>query len=74
MSDQTLKDRPIGSASLAEDGTITLMLRAETEDGQVLGDAIFKHAPGDPQYADVLAHAPGLAVGHDVPVLPWGLP
>ena len=66
MTDQ----HPIGMASMDEDGTIHLDLRAEGEAGEH-GLALFSYAPSDPDYAMVLRHLGGLKPGEKKLVPPW---
>jgi hypothetical protein len=60
----------IGVASMTEDGTIWLQLRAEGEQGQV-GDALLIYKPGDPMYEEVKRHLGGIRPGEHKPVPPW---
>jgi hypothetical protein len=60
----------IGVASMTEDGTIRLQLRAEGEQGQV-GDALLIYKPGDPMYGEVKRHLGGIRPGERKPVPPW---
>jgi hypothetical protein len=60
----------IGSATMKEDGTLVLQLRAEGEGGMI-GDAYITYAPDDERYADTLEHLGGLAPGESKPVPPW---
>jgi hypothetical protein len=60
----------IGAATMAEDGTVTLRLRAETEDG-ASGDGFFQYSPSDPDYRGVVEHVGGLRPGESKPVPPW---
>lgn len=60
----------IGQASMKEDGTIVLMLRAETDDG-ALGDTLFTYPPTDKEYNSILQHLGGLVPGESKPVPPW---
>ncbi len=60
----------IGKATMTEDGTIILDLRAE--DPIVgIGHARFTYPPSDPQYLDVLNHLGGLRPGEEKLVPPW---
>lgn len=58
----------IGVATLLEDGTLVLDLRAE---GPGLGDARFTYPPSDPQYAQIKAHVGAVKVGQSVLVRPF---
>jgi hypothetical protein len=60
----------IGVATMTADGTILLQLRAEGPDGAE-GDALLTYAPGNADYAKVLAHVGGLRPGESKPVPPW---
>ena len=60
----------IGAATMLEDGTILLQLRA-TGPGGMIGDALLRYPPSDPNYAAVRAHLPGLHPGRSVPVPPF---
>lgn len=58
----------IGVATLLDDGTLVLDLRAE---GAGLGDARFTYPPSDPQYAQIKAHVGEVKVGQSVMVRPF---
>jgi len=60
----------IGSASMGEDGTIVLQLRAEGPGG-ALGDALLTYPQDHPQYQQILDHLGGLKPGESKPVPPW---
>jgi hypothetical protein len=60
----------IGIATMEEDGTILLQLRAEVPGGLV-GDACLRLPPGDPHYDEILQHLGGLRKGETKPVPPW---
>jgi len=60
----------IGSATMEENGTIVLQLRAESSDGKI-GDALLRYPPDHPQYAEILRHLGGLQKGESKPVPPW---
>ena len=62
--------KSIGEASMTDDGTIILKLRAEGP-GKVIGDAQFRYEPNHPQYQMVLKHVGGLKAGESKPVPPW---
>ncbi|QIF03432.1 hypothetical protein G5S37_18500 [Roseimicrobium sp. ORNL1] len=69
-------DPSIGTATMREDGTIEMQLRAEAESDRgkgsgIKGDALIKYAPGDPHYDEVLKHLGGLKKGETKPVPPW---
>jgi hypothetical protein len=61
---------PIGSATMAADGTITLDLMARGDRGQV-GEARFVYRPGDKDYQSILDHVGPLKPGESKPVRPW---
>jgi len=69
------KDLPesIGQATLTDDGTLELRLRAE--EGTLTADAYITYAPDDPNYTAVKQHLEAahgrLAVGRSVSVPPW---
>lgn len=60
----------IGTATMNDDGTLVLRLRAEAEDGTV-GEGFFTYAPGDPDYESVLKHLGGMKPGESRAVPPW---
>ncbi len=60
----------IGSATMKEDGTILLQLRAEGPGG-IRGDALLTYPPGHPEYKKILKHLGGLRPGEEKPVPPW---
>ena len=60
----------IGTATMLEDGTVLLQLRA-TRPGGMLGDALLRYPPSDPNYAAVRAHLPALRPGRSVSVPPF---
>jgi len=59
----------IGSATMSEDGTIRLMLRATG--GGAVGDALVVYAPTHKDYAMVLKHLGGMKPGETKPVAPF---
>ena len=61
--------RPIGSATMTQDGTLVLDLRAEAPG--VLGIARLVHVPSDPRYAEWLEHLGGMQPGEQKLVPPW---
>ncbi len=61
----------IGVATMSADGTITLRLRAESDDGKTVGDGQLIYRPGDPKYGEVLRHLGGLKPGESKSVPPW---
>jgi hypothetical protein len=63
-------DRPMGTATMQEDGTIILNLRAEGSGGTV-GEARMVYRKGDKRYSEVLKHLGGLEPGQSKTVPPW---
>ena len=61
----------IGTASMSDDGTIALDLRARGVGG-VLGDARPRYAPGDPDHLTIRAHIGPLGAGTPPLVRPFG--
>ncbi len=60
----------IGSASMREDRSIFLMLRAEGPKG-LIGDAAFEYAPGHPEYDEIVRHVGPIEPGQDKAVPCW---
>lgn len=60
----------IGVATMTDDGTITLLLRAQSPKGD-LGDALLSYRKSDPKYAGILKHLGGLKPGEEKPVPPF---
>ena len=60
----------IGTATMEDDGTIVLQLRAEGPNG-LIGDALFRYPKTHADYEMVLAHVGGLKPGESKPVPPW---
>jgi hypothetical protein len=60
----------IGSATMDQDGTIVLLLRAEGP-GHVRGDARLVYPPSHKDYRMVLDHIGGLKPGETRVVPPW---
>jgi hypothetical protein len=60
----------IGTATLEQDGTLVMQLRAEA-DGKTIGDSLLRYKPGDPNYQKMLQHVGGLKPGETKPVPPW---
>lgn len=58
----------VGTAEMADDGTLRLMLRTETDDGLV-GEMVLTLAPDHARYAEYVAHLGGMAPG-DVKAIP----
>jgi hypothetical protein len=66
VSDQ----RSIGTATMTENGTIILNLRAEGPDG-TRGEARLTYSPTHERYTQILDHLGGLQSGQSKPVPPW---
>lgn len=60
----------IGSASMREDRSVFLMLRAEGPNG-VIGDSAFEYAPGHPEYDEIVRHVGPIEPGQDKAVPCW---
>jgi hypothetical protein len=72
MTDQSPPgtEKPIGMATMREDGTVVLDLRAEGPHGETgLAQAVYP--PSHPQYREVLQHVGGLRPGEQKLVPPW---
>lgn len=67
---QEARPESIGSATMTQEGTIILDLRAEGPGG-LTGDARFVYPRGHAQYHEILAHLGGLRPGESKPVPPW---
>jgi hypothetical protein len=61
-------DKPIGTATKDEDGTIHLHLRAR---GPVAGETTITYGPKDPQYKEINNHLGGINAGETKQVKPW---
>jgi len=59
----------IGSATMEQDGTLVLNLRAQS--GGTIGDGRLVYRPGDKDYQAILAHLSPIEKGQTVPVRPW---
>lgn len=62
---------PIGSAHREPDGTLVLWLRAESEDGSVVGHGELRYPPSHPDYDRVLRHLGSIPPGGAVLVRPF---
>ncbi len=62
--------KSIGQAAMAQDGTITLDLRAEDSKGSV-GDARLVYPPSHPRYPEILKHVGEIKPGETKPVAPF---
>jgi len=65
-----MPEKSVGVATMKEDGTIVLDLRAEGAGGD-LDDGSVTYPPGHAQYAEVLRHLGDLKRGESKPVPPW---
>lgn len=63
-------DRPIGNATMRDDGTLVLDLVAEGPSGEH-GLAQFVYPPDHPRYRQVLDHLGGMKPGEQKVVPPW---
>jgi hypothetical protein len=70
----------IGVAKMDQDGTIHLILRAETlvidvasqnSVEPITGSGCLTYHPDHPQYGEIASHLPDLAPGHTCAVRPW---
>ncbi len=61
---------PIGVATQDPDGSLVLILRAESIGG-AMGDARVRYAPSDPAYAGIARHLGPIQPGGSVPVRPF---
>ncbi|RZI58038.1 MAG: hypothetical protein EOP94_03425 [Zymomonas sp.] len=61
----------IGSAHRELDGTLVLWLRAESENGSVVGHSEVRYPPGNPDYNRVLHHLGPIPLGDKVFVRPF---
>ncbi|MGC4123230.1 MAG: hypothetical protein QM765_53425 [Myxococcales bacterium] len=59
----------IGTATMKDDGTIVMMLRATG--GGAVGDAMLTYPKSHPEYANILKHLGGLKPGESKPVPPF---
>lgn len=60
----------VGTASMSEDGIITLRLVGVAEHGMVVR-AVKKYAPGSKDYEDIRRHLGGIEIGEVKPIPPW---
>lgn len=65
-----MKHKHIGYAEMADDGTIQLFLRAESEDG-IVGHGIMIVPPSDSEYEALKTRLEGLEPGLRVAVPAW---
>ena len=66
---QTSTKDSIGSATMKNDGTIVLQLRAEGPDA--IGDALLLYPPNHPEYNSILKHIGPIKPGENKPIPPW---
>jgi hypothetical protein len=59
----------IGVASMSDDGTIKLQLRAQSDAG--IGEALLVYPRSHPKYSEILKHLGGIEPGQQKPVPPW---
>ncbi len=59
----------IGTATMSEDGTITLQLRSLWPNP--VAEGVLTYAPDDPQYDDMRRHVGGLEKGQSKPLPPF---
>lgn len=64
--------KSIGTVTMRHDRSLELMLRAESPDMLVLGDAAIVYSPRSPGYDEVVAHVGGLVPGETKTVPPFG--
>ncbi|MFH0887339.1 MAG: hypothetical protein V1843_04150 [bacterium] len=64
-------EKSIGSATMKDDGTIILMLRAEDPSSGAMGDAMFTYPPSHAQYQMILKHLGRMKPGETKQVPPW---
>lgn len=64
------QNKYIGVANMDDEGTITLLLKAEHESG-VAGHAQFMFPKGHERYHEILDHVGGLEPGDEKLVPPW---
>jgi hypothetical protein len=70
IADASVDSRTIGVASMAQDGTITLELRADDGAG-LSGHGLGTYAPASPEYKETLMHLGPLRPGRTKLVAPW---
>jgi hypothetical protein len=61
--------KSIGSATMVQDGTLTLRLRS-LPPGPI-AEGVFTYAPDDPAYRSTIDHLGGIGPGQTKPVPPW---
>jgi hypothetical protein len=60
----------IGAATMKDDGTIVLRLRASSPHGTV-GEGTLVYPPAHREYKNILSHIGPIQKGQTVPVRPW---
>lgn len=63
------KTDAIGTATMSDDGTLTLRLRAETNG--MHGEGVLVYPPGSKDYDAILKHVGPMKPGEERAVLPW---
>jgi hypothetical protein len=66
---QPAETESIGSATMKDDGSIVLQLRAQSNGA--IGDAVFVYRRGDPNYDSILKHIGPIKPGETKLVRPW---
>jgi hypothetical protein len=61
--------KSIGTASMDEEGTLFLLLRAEGPDAE--GHGVLRYFPSSANYMAILDHVGGMVPGEIKPVFPW---
>lgn len=69
MTRERSLDESIGEATMLDDGTLVLRLRAET--GGTIGESVIQYKPGDEYYEYVLRHLEPIQPGQKKPVPPF---
>jgi hypothetical protein len=64
------KKDSIGVATMKDDGTIVLHLRAKAPNGAT-GEGTLVYPPSHPEYQNILSHIAPIRKGQSVPVKPW---
>ena len=67
---ESKQEESIGVATMKDDGTIVLRLKAKTPHGMV-GEGTLVYPPTHPQYQNILSHIGPIRKGQTVPVKPW---
>jgi hypothetical protein len=70
MSEPTQEEKPIGTATLLEDGTIHLFLIAEADDG-THGEAMIVVSPQEARYQKIRDHLGDMKPGENKLVKPF---